>query len=385
MAIGDWGADTTAQYAMAAGMDTVAGQIDAKQVFALGDNFYHSAKSGCPEGSGICNGGKDGPDGMERFKTTFEDVYNGSNLMHIPFYAIVRAMPWTSSSTAIALRRRHCASPGCVLTQHLTRVHVVSRMQAGNHDHGGNVSAQIAYATRTDRPTDRWTYDGWYYNVTQHITVPGGKTVELETLLFDSVIGLGNSDVVQEDGTVLELNGDELPGPDDIPTAEAQWEWLEGRMNSSTADYLWVGAHYPVWSIATHGPTEGLVERLRPMLHKHQAHFFNGHDHDLEHIKENGSAVNYITTGSGMSCCCEYHALHAAPCAAWFPPPLRARSESDWLCFWNRCCCWWWRFGGHLLLQTSTATSRRFPPAARSSPWSALTAPCSSRCPSTCW
>jgi hypothetical protein len=93
--IGDWGADTTAQYAMAAGMDTVAGEIDAKQVFALGDNFYHSAKSGCPEGSGICNGGKDGPDGMNRFKTTFEDVYNGSNLLKIPFYAIVRDEPAT--------------------------------------------------------------------------------------------------------------------------------------------------------------------------------------------------------------------------------------------------------------------------------------------------
>ena len=65
-----------------------------------------------------------------------------------------------------------------------------------SHDHGGNVSAQIAYAQREDRPTKRWTYDGWYYNVTQHITVPGSaKTVELETLLFDSVIGLGNSDV----------------------------------------------------------------------------------------------------------------------------------------------------------------------------------------------
>jgi hypothetical protein len=108
-------------------------------------------------------------------------------------------------------------------------------------DHGGNVSAQIAYATRTDRPTDRWIYDAWYYNVTQHITIPGGKTVELETLLFDSVIGLGNSDKILEDGTVIELKGDELPGPDDPPTAEAQWKWLEGRMNSSTADYLWVG------------------------------------------------------------------------------------------------------------------------------------------------
>ncbi len=73
------------------------------------------------------------------------------------------------------------------------------------------------------------------------------------------------------------------------------------------------GAHYPVWSVASHGPTAGLVERLRPMLHQHQAHFFNGHDHDLEHIKENGSAVNYVTTGSGMSCCYADSHLQSVP------------------------------------------------------------------------
>ena len=69
-------------------LGAVAAEINGRQVFALGDNFYHSAKSGCPEGSGICNGGKDGPDGMERFKTTFEDVYDAPALLYIPFYAI---------------------------------------------------------------------------------------------------------------------------------------------------------------------------------------------------------------------------------------------------------------------------------------------------------
>ena len=102
LAIGDWGNDSPGQYAAAAGMGTVAAEIKATQVFALGDNFYHSNKSGCSTGSGICNGGADGPDGEKRFKTTFEDVYTAASLQHIPFYAI-----------------------------------------AGNHDHGGNVSAHL--------------------------------------------------------------------------------------------------------------------------------------------------------------------------------------------------------------------------------------------------
>lgn len=86
-----------------------------------------------------------------------------------------------------------------------------------------------------------------------------------------------------------------------------------GRINSSTADYLWVGGHYPVWSIATHGPSSELVKKLRPLLHKYDGHYFNGHDHDLEHIRENGSAVNYVTTGSGMACCYPDNNLNKVP------------------------------------------------------------------------
>ena len=232
-------------------MGVVAKEIKATQVFCLGDNFY---------GSGI-HTPADGPDGEKRFKKTFEDVYNAPALMDIPFYAI-----------------------------------------AGNHDHGGNVSAQIAYGSDGLHKT-RWVYPDWYYNVTETVQIPGGKTATLEVLLFDSVIGLGNSDVVLEDGSLHELNGDELPGPTDPPAAGKMFEWLEARMAASTADYLWVGAHYPVWSIASHGPTAGLVTKLRPLLEKYEANYFNGHDHDLEHIQEVGSKVNYVTTGSGMACC----------------------------------------------------------------------------------
>ena len=34
------------------------------------------------------------------------------------------------------------------------------------------------------------------------------------------------------------------------------------------------------------------------MLHKWEAHYFNGHEHDLEYIVENISKVNYISTGA---------------------------------------------------------------------------------------
>ena len=165
LAIGDWGDDSVGQAAAAAGMGAVAAEINAHQVFALGDNFYHSNESHC-KNSGICPDNADGIDGVHRFKSTFEDVYTHPNLKSIPFYAI-----------------------------------------AGNHDHGGNVTAEIAYTTNDQNlkligssgipgaplPPTRWTYPDHWHNVTQHFTV-GGKEVELEVLLFDSCIMVGNSD-----------------------------------------------------------------------------------------------------------------------------------------------------------------------------------------------
>ena len=45
LAIGDWGNDDVTQLAAAAGMGVVANEIDAAQVIALGDNFYHTKDS----------------------------------------------------------------------------------------------------------------------------------------------------------------------------------------------------------------------------------------------------------------------------------------------------------------------------------------------------
>merc|ERR1712060_715837 len=70
-------------------------------------------------------------------------------------------------------------------------------------------------------------------------------------------------------------------------------------LNSSTADYLVVAGHYPVWSICEHGPTKVLVERLKPLLeHAHVSVYLAGHDHCAQHIDE-GTGVQYHGVGAG--------------------------------------------------------------------------------------
>lgn len=71
--------------------------------------------------------------------------------------------------------------------------------------------------------------------------------------------------------------------------AEAQWAWLESELKASTADYIMVGGHYPVYSVCEHGNTDTLVVNLKPLLVQYGAHYMSGHDHCMEHFVEPGT------------------------------------------------------------------------------------------------
>lgn len=70
------------------------------------------------------------------------------------------------------------------------------------------------------------------------------------------------------------------------PNNERQDLWLEDTLRKSTADWLFVCGHHPVYSIGRHGPTPRLVNQLRPLLEKYKvAAYLCGHDHNLQHIQ----------------------------------------------------------------------------------------------------
>ncbi|CAL8269693.1 tartrate-resistant acid phosphatase type 5a [Gadus morhua] len=231
LAVGDWGGVpyppyvTPVEQTTAREMGKIAKQMGADFVLALGDNFYYT--------------GVDSVD-SPRFNDTFESVFTAKSL-NIPWYVL-----------------------------------------AGNHDHAGDVRAQIDYS----RKSSRWRFPYFYYEL--NFRIPStDKTLAI--IMLDTVMLCGNSD---------DFVGEKPQRPLSAVDASRQLTWLKARMKKSRADFLLVAGHYPVWSVSEHGPTECLLKLLRPLLVKHNATaYFCGHDHNLQYIVE--SDVGYVVSGAG--------------------------------------------------------------------------------------
>lgn len=239
--MGDWGGDEHAPYTTpseldtAVGMNTVATNLKAKFGLALGDNFYHAGVTCVTD---------------KRFDETFEKIFTGDALSD----------------------------------QSGFKFHLV----AGNHDHVGQVDAQIAYSN----VSSRWSFPSLYYTFTE--TTEDGASVQF--VMLDTVTIAGNSHI---DGKNVQLAGSELPGPADQLRADQQIQWLDQTLSESKADYLIVAGHYPIYSVCEHGPTAALQKAVKPLLVKYKASaYFAGHDHCAEHI----------VVGDGV----EYHGIGAA-------------------------------------------------------------------------
>ncbi|CAJ0592714.1 unnamed protein product [Cylicocyclus nassatus] len=190
-----------------------------------------------------------------RFNTTFEDVYNG---------------------------------PGLDVTWY---------MIAGNHDHFGTVEAQVQY-TRYSR---KWLFPALYYKLSFTF---GKNNTAVDVVFIDTVELCGNT-ADFERGHFIDL----LTHPQHEPMypknpnlAKLQWDWINRTLNSSTADYLFVAGHYPVFSVATHGPTQCLLDHLKPRLEAYNVSaYFAGHDHSIQHFNttmKNGHEIHYVLSGA---------------------------------------------------------------------------------------
>lgn len=255
--IGDWGGNsveeptTESQRETAMGMMRRARESKANFSLLVGDNFYqHGIDEAAEE---TC-----------RFRQTFEEVY-ARVMPDLPFYVC-----------------------------------------AGNHDYGegimANVSSQLAYSELSAQ----WRFPSLWYKIHQDFTADG-KRRSLDLLMIDTVVlcgnGAGNEAYI--DKQLEFLGAQELPkdSPGQLrqAVAERQWAWLEGELQRSAADFLLVAGHYPIWSAGYDGSSQCLIERLRPMMMQHGAHYLSGHDHMLEHFDHDG--LNTFVVGAGKECC----------------------------------------------------------------------------------
>jgi tartrate-resistant acid phosphatase type 5 len=79
---------------------------------------------------------------------------------------------------------------------------------------------------------------------------------------------------------------------------------LENQLKAISASgvpYIIVGSHFPIFSVAEHGSTQCLIDKLMPLLHKYKVSLYlSGHDHNLQHISYTylNSTVEYMVVGA---------------------------------------------------------------------------------------
>lgn len=245
MSMGDWGGDDAPRYTKPGqcdaghAMETIAQKYNIDTILAVGDNFYHS---------GVTQSNVDKY--MER---TFNNVYKGRMLDKARFYAV-----------------------------------------AGNHDHRGDVEAQINY------PLDKWVFPDYWYSFTKDV----GNGMTAEFVMIDTVLLVGESFHDIEKDIFVSATGPKYP-----EKAQSQWTFLEETLRDSTANFLFVVGHYPVYSPCSHGPTADLVEHLRPLLVRYDVTaYIAGHDHCASYVDE-GEGPVYPMNGMGDGCCYSAHKL----------------------------------------------------------------------------
>lgn len=95
-----------------------------------------------------------------------------------------------------------------------------------------------------------------------------GKTKLVYFLMIDTVLLCGNpgSDLFADAPFKFNTKDDELKAREYFKEIEK----ILKNVSKENYPYVIVSGHYPIWSIAEHGPIKCLVESLRPLLHNYK-------------------------------------------------------------------------------------------------------------------
>lgn len=149
----------------------------------------------------------------------------------------------------------------------------------GNHDYHGNCEAQIAYS----RVSRRWNMPARYFTRTERIDAQ--NTVDF--------FYLDTTPMATKHEAALHP-GSDLGAQDET----GQLAWFKAALEASTAPWKIVVGHHPVYSGGEHGDTPYIIKHILPVMQEHKVQvYFNGHDHDLQHLQ--AGSVNLFCSGAG--------------------------------------------------------------------------------------
>lgn len=150
----------------------------------------------------------------------------------------------------------------------------------GNHDWQGDYTAQIDY-TET---SDRWYLPARYYSEIRALN----DSTEVLFVFLDTT-------PISERTPKSKYRNTEVWNPD------RQLEWLDATLAASDAEWKIVVGHHPIYvGSVRYEDNPRLIEVLVPILEKHGVQaYFAGHDHNLQHLRPEGSPVDYFVSGAG--------------------------------------------------------------------------------------
>lgn len=211
-AVGDFGTGGTGQRMVAEVMADRARRDGLDFVLGLGDNFYPSGVGSVAD-----------PQWCEKFEEVYDDP-----ALSVPWYAAL-----------------------------------------GNHDHLGNVQAQIDYGAASDK----WRMPARDYTFTR--VLDDGTTAAFFVIDTTPV----HKETAAGDETVRRLD-------EALAESDARWKIVAG--------------HHPLYSHGTHGRDERMIETLEPLFVSHGVDvYFAGHDHTLEMLKPVGGVYHVVAGGGG--------------------------------------------------------------------------------------
>ncbi|GHT35214.1 acid phosphatase [Bacteroidia bacterium] len=153
----------------------------------------------------------------------------------------------------------------------------------GNHEYRGNVQAILDYSKKSER----WNAPARYFTITRPIGSSGKECLFVFIDTTPLIDKYRNDSEKYPEAAQQDMN--------------AQLAWIDSTLKASDAQWKIVFGHHPVFAYTEKEESErtDMQNRIMPLLEKNNVAFYiGGHIHSFQHIKPQGSQVNYVVNSS---------------------------------------------------------------------------------------